>query len=484
MTMPLRYYEKEERDGHPVFVSPNPAQLALRGTGMDLTQLRDLMLGSFARAGLEGVAGALEGATGEELAGLVGVLGDELLRGSVPGAPAGAMPGAGGAGPGGAGQGEVTGEMVSAVLSGVEEGDFKGALLQAAKRVGMNAAVNALEAATGVQVGLVVDALRDADNFGDAMGNLAKALPSLAGGTLARAAGLPGLPGAGPGPGQGPGPLGGPPGAQGMAGNVMDPQAMMASGALSGAASAGMSMLAGQGMRALTGLMSGGDQELEDAFSVLRQLQGRARLEGTETVNGRESWVLVVVDPSGIELGGGDFAPSSLTLYLDREELLPRGGVMAGEMEVQGERRPVTVQLTVDDYREVGGMLHPFRTEVAFEGLGPIMSEEEREELRENLEEARESMERMREQREQMEKQMAQLPPAQREMMEQQMEAMPAMQEQALQQMEAMTEGGSFERMTMTVTELRVNEGPPEELVSPQGPPGVPMMMPGMPSPP
>lgn len=144
---------------------------------------------------------ALVGQSADEL---VGMVGDELLSGALPG---GAAAG-------------VAGETMNAVVQGIEEDDFKGALLGGAKRVGLETATDALEAATGVQIGAVVSALRDADNFGQAMRNLAKALPSLAGGILARATGLPGVPGAGAG-GQ-PGPLGGPPGAPGMAGPVMD----------------------------------------------------------------------------------------------------------------------------------------------------------------------------------------------------------------------------------------------------------------------
>lgn len=480
MPMPPLYYEKEQRDGHPVFVSPSPAQLALRGTGMNLTQLRDLLLGSFAQAGLQSVVGALEGVTGEDLAGMVGVLGDELLSGALPAGAGGGMPGAAPPGPApgarpGSGEGEVTGELARAVLQGVREDDFKGALIGAAKRVGLDAATNALEAATGVQIGAVVNALREADNFGDAMGNLAKALPSLAGGILSRAAGIPGLPG--PGGGGQPGPLGGPPGAPGMAGPVMDPQAMMSSSMLTGAASAGASMALNAGMRAITGLLPGGGGQIrEDEFAVLRQLQGRARLEGSKVVDGQECWVLVADDVADLDLG--EFSPTSLTLYLDKAELVPRGGSMEGEMKVQGERRLVTAQLAIDDYRQVEGMLHAFRTTVSFEGMGPLVSEADRKKMRKEMERARKEMEKARKQREQMEKQLAQLPPEQRRMMEQQLEQLPAMQEQAFRQMEALAEG--VQEMSIVVTELRVNEGPPPELLSPAGPPGMPIMMPGM----
>ena len=480
MAMGPSYFEKQEKDGRTVFVAPSPAELALRGTGFNVAQLRDFFLGSLTKAGMQQVVAALEGATGEEVAGLVGALGDELLTTA-------GLPGSGGAAPGervasavaaGAGDG-ITGELARAVLQGVKEGDFKQALLSAAKRVGMNAAVNALEAATGVQVGAVVDALANFENFGDAMGNLAKALPSVAAGLASRAAGLPGLASAAQSGAQAtPGPLGGPPGAAGMAGNIADPQALMASGMMSGAASAGLSMLSNAAFRGLAGLVTGGGKERVDEFVILGRLQGRARIDGSEKIDGRECWVLVADDVAGLDFGAGDeFAPASLTLLLDVEELVPRGGAMEGEMTIEGERRPVTARLSIEDYREVGGMLHPFSTTVAFEGLGQTMSEEDRRKMKKEAEKLRKEMERSRKQREEMEQQLAQLPPEQRRMVEQQLGNLPAIQERALRQMEAMAEG--IQEMTIVVKEMRVNEGPPEELLAPTGSPMSPAM-PGM----
>jgi hypothetical protein len=96
---------------------------------------------------------------------------------------------------------------------------------------------------------------------------------------------------------------------------------------------------------------------------------------------------------------------------------------------------------TLGDYRDVDGLLHPFRTEMRMSGMASgSMSPEEREELMENLARAKE--------------QLAQMPEAQRAMAERMMGGQ-------LESMEQMLAEDEFV-VTTVVEEIRVNTGPPE----------------------
>jgi len=431
------YHEKEMRDGHPVFVRVDAIGLAERRSGFSLGQAQQLMTLAAGEAGLQSVMGALEASSRGQLAGLMGNLGQEL--------PAGA--GADPADP----------------FAAFDAGTFKEALTKAATDAGMDLLLTAVGGATGAQVAVLLDAVRSSDGFGSLAKNLVGALPRLAGGGLP---GMSGLPGGGGPPGAGMGGMGP------LAGGSMGPMGASMGGspesmALSAAASMGANMLIGAGSRAVKGLFSGDDEPETDTYTMLSRLQGRTRLAGAETVDGAEVWVLEVDDPGelGLDEDGG-FEPSSLTFHLDRRMYVPRRVVMAGTVEVEGERRPVTAVTRLEDYREVDGILHPFRTVTAMEGLGETLSDEEREEMAERRAEMEEQMAEMEERMAEMEEQLDQLPPAQRRMIEEQMKNMPAMQQQAMEGMDAMASGGTME-MVVRVTEIRVNEGPPDDLLGP-----------------
>jgi hypothetical protein len=108
-------------------------------------------------------------------------------------------------------------------------------------------------------------------------------------------------------------------------------------------------------------------------------------------------------------------------------------------MERDGESRPVTVTGWFEDFREVRGMLHPFRTVMSMEGMAPAITAYEMAEARRSLAELRSQMESM--------------PAAQREMMERVVRPQ-------IEQIERVV-GGEGMAMTIEVTELRVNTGPP-----------------------
>lgn len=171
----------------------------------------------------------------------------------------------------------------------------------------------------------------------------------------------------------------------------------------------------------------------------------RWTLEGESTVGDRPAWRLELTDFTGIDWAetapGQDepFEPTRMVIELDRERFVPLTMLMEGEVLDAGEAHPVRVNVRFEDYREVDGYLHPFRTvtetDLAETGLSP----EEVAEAQQALEELREHLRGM--------------PEEQRRMMES------AMGDQ-LQQLERMAAGDGFE-VEVVVTDLRVNAGPP-----------------------
>lgn len=177
--------------------------------------------------------------------------------------------------------------------------------------------------------------------------------------------------------------------------------------------------------------------------AMLTELGERATLDGTEQIDGLTTHVLALEDFSGDAFRDvvppsveGEWTPDRLRFYLDRDELLPRKMVMEGTVEDEGGRRPVSVTAVFRDYREVDGVVHPFRTEVDTEGLAPAMSDEERAQMEASMA--------------QLKKQMEQMSPEQRQMMEEMMGGQ-------LEKLEGMLGSGALD-FTVEVREIRVNE--------------------------
>lgn len=177
---------------------------------------------------------------------------------------------------------------------------------------------------------------------------------------------------------------------------------------------------------------------------TMRLMKDHASLEGSDTVDGHDCWVIRVDDPAALAPMEDSESSSamkleSMTMCLDKEEYVPRRMTMEGEMSVNGQTNTVDMESHMTDYREVDGLLHPFRTEVSMSGMTGSMSPEERENTRKQLEEAKAKM--------------AEMPEAQRAMMEKMMGG-------RLEQMEQMLAEGSMS-FAFVVKDLKVNAGPP-----------------------
>lgn len=489
-TETVTYYEKRVVDGTPTFVvvgrgpagaetarsaAAPPAASGVTGAaapagrtstggpagtnGIDLGQLKNTLVQSAAEAGMQALARELTGATENQVAGLLGSLGQQIQQrtgggGGLPGGIGGALGQAAGL-PGGGNLGGAAGQVLGA-LGGA--GGLQGALLKAATDAGLGGLTGLLEGAAPGQLTRLLGGLEEAGGLGgiEQLGAMAArhGVQALLGGKLP---GL-GLPGGGA-----MGALG-----QGLSGNLTDPaapsrgQMAMYPGMAQGqplpagmrqqVASAG----GGPGLPALQMFRDSSEitEGVVGAAHMFPLLEEHASLRGRESSDGHDVFVLQVEDlgalgPDALPglSGGEEFRPRELTVYLDREEYLLRGIRFAGTGTVEGEERELTVTVTPADYREVEGMPYPFRTTVSVEGLGEQLSDEER---------AR--MEQARQQYEMMQQQMKQMPPQQRAMVED-------MMEQRFPQMEKMMEsmaGGDALEMEVEVSDLQVNEGPPE----------------------
>lgn len=184
----------------------------------------------------------------------------------------------------------------------------------------------------------------------------------------------------------------------------------------------------------------------ENPYAALEELASRATLSGTEQVDGETVHVVEVTDLEGTELqrsmgGEGEFDPEKATFLVDTDDYLVRGMRMRGTTTAGqgGQAQDFSFDARFSDYREVEGMVHPFRVSVSVEGVGGQMTPEQRQQARQSLEQMRQQMENMSEQ--------------QRQMMER-------MMGDQMERVEQMLASGAMD-FAVQVKELRVNEGPP-----------------------
>ncbi len=188
----------------------------------------------------------------------------------------------------------------------------------------------------------------------------------------------------------------------------------------------------------------GVEPESDSPLGVFRAMAPIATLGKTEALPDGSCRAIEVSDLSSIDVGFADlpgedtdFEPRSATFCLDGDTYMLRRMVVEGLATVGGERRPVTMRVASDDYREVDGLLVPYRTTVEVEGLQGAMPEGDAAEMREALEKARAQLDSM--------------PAEQRAMVEK-------MLEQQFGQLDAYA-SGQPPALVVTVTEVRVEKG-------------------------
>lgn len=174
----------------------------------------------------------------------------------------------------------------------------------------------------------------------------------------------------------------------------------------------------------------------------------KANVVGEETMDGHRVFHLSIDDFSDLDIpsmpggdqGQGEMTPTSVQFWLDAENYVTRKVVM--DMTItqgDGTSNDVHMEMFMEDYRDTGGYLHPFVTRAKTQGLMEGMDMDQ-EELRAQLDELKAQMENM--------------PEAQRNMLG-------SMLEGQIKQLESMLGGDGGMEFTITVKEIRVNEGDP-----------------------
>ncbi len=182
-----------------------------------------------------------------------------------------------------------------------------------------------------------------------------------------------------------------------------------------------------------------------ETLATAAEMARTMRLVGREKVDGREAFHLraegldrVVSKPDDDQR----FTLRSASVWIDAEEYVTLRMSMEGDVEADGEKRSVTIERLLQDYKSVGPLYESHRQVMRMSGLMGDMDPKDRE----KLEEAAKQME-------ELESQLDQMPAAARGMIERQIES-------ARSQMAMLTGDGGFELVSQ-VLRIEINTGPP-----------------------
>lgn len=124
------------------------------------------------------------------------------------------------------------------------------------------------------------------------------------------------------------------------------------------------------------------DVPITSVYAHFDELAEHAVLRGRSTVDGRDVYVVHLASLEEVDLGGSlssgreeGFAADSATAYVDADRYVVRRAEMHGRMSMGGAQRPVSVDVSMRDYRDVDGFVYPYLTEarVRVEGVGEQM---------------------------------------------------------------------------------------------------------------
>jgi hypothetical protein len=189
-----------------------------------------------------------------------------------------------------------------------------------------------------------------------------------------------------------------------------------------------------------------GRDDARQNFLDMGELGRRARVVGTEDVDGRSGFHLRVDDFAGIELEQPEGIAFELTrgsVWIDTENYVPLRLLFEGTMTKDGEQAPVLIEKVSQDWSNMNG-LFVARREIMRLGGFMALDESQRQEMQEALGQIQE-----------MRQQLSQLSQQQQEML------MSRMGPQ-IEQLERMARGEPFE-VVAEVVEVRVNEGLPRD---------------------
>ncbi len=179
-------------------------------------------------------------------------------------------------------------------------------------------------------------------------------------------------------------------------------------------------------------------------YQTVKNLKtAQVKYAGTEKIDGHKTHILDIKDLNEM-MGAEGMQKVSGRFWVDAKDWVIRKMEMDMEIEDEkGEKRPVKATIKMEDFREVNGMLIPYRTVVTMPmPEATEMSPEEEQEMRKNLAE--------------MQKQLEEMPPAERQMLERMMKPQ-------IEMMQKMLAGGVIEIVT-EVKDVKVNTGLSDDL--------------------
>jgi hypothetical protein len=294
----------------------------------------------------------------------------------------------------------------------------------------------------------------------------------------------------------------------------IDPQRVAGEGGGSGGSGAGgMPGMGGQGGggNPLTGMRNSLMQKAMGKFTdqlarsgeslvtpdpgLMRKVAARATVTGSRKVNGHRAWVLEIHDFEGLDLLGDegnmeDFTPKSATLLIDADRHVSLQDHFEGTVHSDGDH-DVTFTIRYEDYRDVDGMLKPFRTVMEVGGMARVVQAAHGQEMAEAQKRIQEeattgSMSRKQKdaqlqsidrQIRELQERLDHMPADQRSRVEPMIQQQIAMMRRARSQMEAHDSQKDFQKgqarlgammsssgftMETVIDDMKVNAGPPE----------------------
>ena len=178
--------------------------------------------------------------------------------------------------------------------------------------------------------------------------------------------------------------------------------------------------------------------EAEQSANQMADFVEKAKLVGTESMDGRKSYHLQVADVDQLqEANGNEYKMDTLNIWIDAEHYVPLRMKVDGTLTADGETKPMTLETIQSDYRTVpdSRMYESYKQVMKISGM---MDPEQEAQMAEAAAKMAE-----------LEAQMASMPAAQRKMME-------SMIGPQLEMMKNMSSGGGFQTEVVT-TSITIN---------------------------
>lgn len=178
--------------------------------------------------------------------------------------------------------------------------------------------------------------------------------------------------------------------------------------------------------------------DARDSLNHMQAFMDKAKVLGTETIDGRKAWHIRAEGLNHVERSdGSEYRIEAISMYVDAAEYVPLSMKMDGTMTADGKPQPMTMESIQSDYRKVPGsdMYESYRQVMSMSGM---LTPEQQAQMAE------------------AQAQLAEFEKQKKSMSPQQLAMMESMLGPQLKMMESLASGNGFEFETL-VDEIRVN---------------------------